>query len=155
MLISAKVFLLFGRRKKKRHGKARIEINCSFTFLVWDTHVRLSRLSLAGPPLLMPCIVATTCFGSSSLIFTLIIPLFLRFAFVLSFSFGCKRICRERKKKFISVCFLFYFLGKTWFFFFFFGHMKTWLLITALKECFWSWNILEFFNGIFFPSVRN
>ena len=155
MLISAKVFLLFGRRKKKRHGKARIEINRSFTFLVWVTHVRLSRLSLAGPPLLMPCIIATTCFGSSSLIFTLIIPLFLRFAFVLSFSFGCKRICRERKKK-ILFQFVFYFIfwGRHGFFFFF-GHMKTWLLITALKECFWSWNILEFFNGIFFPSVRN
>ena len=125
-----------GVGKKKRHGKARIEINRSFTFLVWVTHVRLSRLSLAGPPLLTPCIVATTCFGSSSLIFTLIIPLFLRFAFVLSFSFGCKRICRERKKKFLFQ-FVFYFIfWEDMVFFFFFGHKKTWLLITALKECF-------------------
>ena len=139
-----------GVGKKKRHGKARIEINRSFTFLVWVTHVRLSRLSLAGPPLLMPCIIATTCFGSSSLIFTLIIPLFLRFAFVLSFSFGCKRICRERKKKkFISVCFLFYFLGKTWFFFFW-TH-EDMVVDHCIKGMFLIMEYTRIFQWHFFP----
>ena len=151
MLISAKVFLLFGRRKKKRHGKARIEINRSFTFLVWVTHVRLSRLSLAGPPLLMPCIVATTCFRSSSLIFTLIIPLFLRFAFVLSFSFGCKRICRERKKK-ILFQFVFYFIfWEDMVFFFFFWTQEDMVVDHCIKGMFLIMEYTRIFQWHFFP----
>ena len=155
MLISAKVFLLFGRRKKKRHGKARIEINRSFTFLVWVTHVRLSRLSLAGPPLLTPCIVATTCFRSSPHIHSNNSSVLeVRFCFEF-FIWLQKNMQGKKKKIFYFSLFFILFFGEDMVFFFFFGHMKTWLLITALKECFWSWNILEFFNGIFFPSVRN
>ena len=71
----------------------------STVLLVWVTHVGLSRLSSAGPPLLMPCTVATTYFGSSSLIFTLIIPLFLRFAFVLGFSLVAEQYVRKEKEK--------------------------------------------------------
>ena len=140
-----------GVGKKKRHGKARIEINHSFTFLVWVTHVRLSRLSLAGPPLLTPCIVATTCFGSSSLIFTLIIPLFLRFAFVLSFSFGCKRICRERKKKFLfQFFFYFIFWGRHGFFFFFWTH-EDMVVDHCIKGMFLIMEYTRIFQWHFFP----
>ena len=152
MLISAKVFLLFGRRKKKRHGKARIEINRSFTFLVWVTHVRLSRLSLAGPPLLTSCIVATTCFGSSSLIFTLIIPLFLRFAFVLSFSFGCKRICRERKKKIYFNLFFILFFGEDMVFFFFWTH-EDMVVDHCIKGTFLILEYTRIFQWHFFFQV--
>ena len=122
----------------------------STALLVWVTHVGLSQLSSVGPPLLILCTVATTCFGSSSLIFTLIIPLFLRVAFVLGFSLVAEQYARKEKEKnnYFSL-----FFGEDMVFFFFFWHMKTWLLITALKERFWSWNVLEFFNGIFFFQV--
>ena len=127
----------------------------STALLVWVTHVGLSQLSSVGPPLLILCTVATTCFGSSSLIFTLIIPLFLRFAFVLGFSFGCKRICRERKKEKKNNYFSLFFREDMVFFFFFLTH-EDMVVDHCIKGTFLILECTRIFQWhFFFPSVRN
>ena len=125
----------------------------STALLVWVTHVGLSQLSSVGPPLLILCTVATTCFGSSSLIFTLIIPLFLRVAFVLGFSLVAKQYARKEKEKnnYFSL-----FFGEDMVFFFFFLTHEDMVVDHCIKGTFLILECTRIFQWhFFFPSVRN